>query len=76
MVYTFRTGENKEILNGIFPGCCQSASCGEWDRSQCEKCRNYPILQEWDEWVKKHNAKQLDEIWYPSVFTACKVGQA
>ncbi len=51
----------------VYPACCTSAYCGKTSES-CPECRCYPILQEFKQWVKDHNAKCSDPIWSPNVY--------
>ena len=54
-------------INAIYPGCCQSLSCGA---TECGTCRNKSILDEFKQWVKDHNAVIEDPIWCPCIYTA------
>ena len=55
----------------VYPACCTSAFCGKGPES-CPACRNWPVLREFKEWVKKTDAKVTDPIWCPMVYQATR----
>jgi len=51
-----------------YPISCRSAYCG---RTDCPSdCPFLPELSEFKDWKARTNAKQLDPIWLPGLFTA------
>ena len=52
----------------IYPACCTSAYCGNTSES-CPTCECYPRLQEFKQWVADNNAKCVDPVWSPLVYT-------
>jgi len=53
----------------VYPSCCTSAFCG---RTECEGCRNKPILDEFKEWKERTGAVCKDYIWSPLVYTSTR----
>lgn len=54
----------------VYPFSCQSAQCGRLD---CPAdCPNLPTLTEFKEWRERTDAKRLDYVWCPSVWTATR----
>lgn len=53
----------------VYPTCCTSAYCGNGPES-CPACPNFPVLQEFKEWVSNTNAIVTDRIWSPLVYVA------
>ena len=53
----------------LYPLCCTSAFCGGTD---CEGCRNEPVLAEFKAWRAATRAVKQDPIWCPLVYTVPK----
>ncbi len=51
----------------IYPSCCTSMFCG---RSECEGCKNEPILRDFEAWREATKAVRNDPIWCPTVWQA------
>ena len=57
-------------MNRVYPITCRSAYCSEL--SCPAKCIHLPSLNEFKDWVEKHEAIVRDEIWCSTVYTATK----
>ena len=55
-----------------YPTCCLSMNCGGSGRD-CEKCGNRPVQAEFYAWRDKHEAKQPDPIWCPTLWRGTRV---
>ena len=44
-------------------------SCGA-SGDACLTCDNHPTLEEFNDWKDKHQAKQVDHIWLPTIYQA------
>ena len=53
----------------MYPTGCLSASCGKID---CTGCEQKPLLDEFKQWVKDHDAKRVDPVWVPNIWEATK----
>jgi len=50
----------------VYPTCCTSAFCG---KTECEGCKNKPILDDFKAWRDRTGAVVTDPIWCPLVYT-------
>jgi hypothetical protein len=63
--------EDKMKEQRIYPQCCVSAYCDKFG-SDCDTCGHKKVLDEFNDWRKKHAAVRKDPIWCPAVWTAQK----
>ena len=59
----------KKSESRVYPQCCTSMYCGGFGED-CQNCRNKPIKDEFNQWVKEHKAVQADRIWNPTVYVS------
>ena len=52
-----------------YPACCTSAFCG---RTECDGCKNLPVLTEFKEWKERTVAIRPDYIWSPTIWQATR----
>ena len=56
----------------VYPTCCLSAECGKSGEACNDTCPCWPDLQEFEAWRERTQAKCVDEIWSPNVYTSTR----